>query len=594
MSEQTAQETAPGARDDADPPEADAQLDESAGEVLVEDAVEAARTERAEKLTTQPKADDGITVPSLGLFGMLRWTWRQLTSMRIALVLLFLLSLAAIPGSILPQREINPTQVLTFYESHTKWAPILNDLQLFDVFESVWFGAIYCLLFLSLVGCIIPRSWAHFKMMRAAPPAAPRNLKRLPVHASFSTTAEADEVLKLASKRLKGRRYKTVRGTDRNGGWISSEKGYLRETGNLIFHLSLIGLLAGVAAGHFWGFKGAVLVTEGTGFSDTVTSYDSLTLGPAVSPQDLPNFSLVLNKFAATYQQSGDQFAQPRTFDAYVGFKASPSSPSKSVDVQVNQPITINGTNVFLEGHGYSPVVEVKDGKGHVLWNGPVTFLGQDAFFDSSGAIKAPAATPGGTDLGFQGWFLPTAYVSPGAMPASIFPAAQAPMLVLTAYAGSLNMNGGEDQSVYSLDTSNMKELAVRSPGVPASQGDTLELKVGQSVKLPNGDGSISFTGVKQWVQFNIAYDPGQKVVLPAAILAVLGLITSLGFRRRRIWVRVSKQHDGTNLVEVAGLARTEGATPTSEVTETAQALAAAVRRPEPVSDGAVSDGASA
>ena len=38
--------------------------------------------------------------------------------------------------------EINPTQVLTFYQSHTRWAPILNDLQLFDVFESVWFGAI--------------------------------------------------------------------------------------------------------------------------------------------------------------------------------------------------------------------------------------------------------------------------------------------------------------------------------------------------------------------------------------------------------------------------------------------------------------------
>ena len=588
MSEQTAQETAGTAQaDDADPPELEAGPADPAGEVLVEDAAEAARTERAEKLTTQPKADDGIAVPSLGILGMLRWTWRQLTSMRIALVLLFLLSLAAIPGSILPQREINPTQVLTFYQSHTKWAPILNDFQLFDVFESVWFGAIYCLLFISLVGCIIPRSWAHFKMMRSAPPAAPRNLKRLPVHASFSTTAEAEEVLKLATKRLKSRRYKTVRGTDRSGGWISSEKGYLRETGNLIFHLSLIGLLAGVAAGHFWGFKGAVLVTEGTGFSDTVTSYDSLTLGPAVSPQDLPNFSLVLNKFAATYQQSGDQFAQPRTFDAYVGFKASPSSPSKNLDVQVNWPITTNGTNIFLEGHGYSPVVEVKDGKGRVLWNGPVTFLGQDEYFDSSGAIKAPAATPGGTDLGFQGWFLPTAFVSSGTMPASIFPAAQNPMLILSAYAGSLNMNGGEDQSVYSLDTTDMKQLDVKTAGEAAAAGDALELKVGQTATLPNHDGSITFVGVKQWVQFNIAYDPGQKIVLPAAILAVLGLIGSLAIRRRRVWVRVSEQADGTRLVEVAGLARTEGATPTSEVTQTAQALAAAVQRSAPVSDGA-------
>ena len=552
-----------------------------------EEAAEALTAERAEKLSTAPKADDGIAVPRLGVVGMLRWMWRQLTSMRIALVLLFMLSLAAIPGSLLPQLSIDPSKVVTFYQSHKTWAPILNDMQLFNVFESTWFGAIYCLLFISLIGCIVPRSVAHFKAMRTNPPTAPRNLKRLPVHASFTTTAEADEVLTLARKRLKSRRFKAVRGTDRKGGggWVSAEKGYLRETGNLLFHLSLIGILCGVAVGHFFGFKGAVLVTEGTGFSDTVTSYDSLTLGPAVGAQELPKFHFTLNKFTASYQDSGDQFAQPRTFDAYVTLYATEQSKAQNVDIQVNKPINVNGTNVFLESHGYSPVVEVKDGKGNVLFDGPQIFLGQDEFFDSSGAIKAPSSTSGGTDLGFQGWFLPTAVTQSGSMPASIFPAAQNPMLILSAYAGNLNMNGGEDQSVYSLDTSKMTQLDVKSKTASAGAGNALELTVGQTATLPDHDGTITFVGVKQWAQFNIAYDPGQKVVLPSAIAAVLGLIGSLGIRRRRIWVRVTEQEDGTRLVEVAGLARTEGATPTAEVTQTAQALAAAVRRP--VSDGA-------
>ena len=584
-----AAQSAPGGPEDPDSPAisaAEAVVVDPAESVSAEDAAEALTAERATKLSTAPRADDGIAVPRLGIVGMLRWFWRQLTSMRIALVLLFMLSLAAIPGSILPQLSIDPSKVTTFYQSHTTWAPILNDLQLFNVFESTWFGAIYCLLFISLIGCIVPRSLAHFKAMRTNPPAAPRNLKRLPVHASFTTTADADEVLTLARKRLKGRRFKAVRGTDRNGGgWVSAEKGYLRETGNLLFHLSLIGILVGVAIGHFFGFKGAVLVTEGTGFSDTVTSYDSLTLGPAVSAQDLPNFRFTLNKFTASHQESGDQFAQPRTFDAFVTLFATPQSTAKNVDVQVNLPINVNGTNVFLEGHGYSPVVEVKDGKGNVLFDGPVTFLGQDAYFDSSGAIKAPANTSGGTDLGFQGWFLPTAFEQSGSMPASVFPAAQNPMLILSAYAGDLNMNGGEDQSVYSLDTSKMKQLDVKSKSASAASGNALQLKVGQTATLPDNDGSITFVGVKQWAQFNIAYDPGQKVVLPSAIVAVLGLIGSLGIRRRRIWVRVTEQEDGTRLVEVAGLARTEGATPTAEVTQTAQALAAAVRRPVP--DGA-------
>ena len=553
--------------------------------VLAEDAAEAAAAERAEKLSTAPKADDAIAVPSLGIAGMLRWTWRQLTSMRIALVLLFLLSLAAIPGSILPQNSIDPTKVTSFFAAHKHWAPVLNDLRLFDVFESPWFGAIYGLLFISLIGCIVPRSWAHFKAMRTAPPAAPRNLRRLPVHASFSTAAESEEILTLAAKRLKGRRFKAVRGTDRAGGWVSAEKGYLRETGNLLFHLSLIGILIGVAMGHFFGFKGAALVTEGTGFSDTPLGYASLTLGPAVSTQDLPDFSFTLNKFDASYQEAGDQFAQPRTFDAYVTFKSTQGAKPKNVDVQVNSPLTVNGTNVFLEGHGYAPVVEVKDAKGDVTYDGPTIFLGQDEYFDSSGAIKAPARTKGGTDLGFQGWFLPTAFVQSGQMPASVFPAPNAPMLILSAYSGSLNMNGGAEQSVYSLDTTDMKQLDVKKSGAAAASGNALELKVGQTVALPNNLGSITFVGVRQWAQFNIAYDPGQKIVLPAAVLAVLGLIGSLGIRRRRVWVRVTEQADGTRLVEVAGLARTEGATPTAEVTQTAQALAAAVRQPVP--DGA-------
>lgn len=551
-------------------------------------AAEALATERAEKLSTAPKAEDSaIAVPRLGVLGMVRWTWRQLTSMRIALVLLFMLSLAAIPGSVLPQLSIDPSKVTTFYQSHKTWAPILNDLQLFNVFESTWFGAIYLLLFISLIGCIVPRSWAHYKAMRTTPPAAPRNLKRLPVHASFTTTSEPDEVLALAAKRLKSRRFKAVRGSDRGGnGWISAEKGYLRETGNLLFHLSLIGILAGVALGHFFGFKGAVLVTEGSGFADTVTSYDSLTLGPGVGAQDLPNFRFTLDKFTATYQESGDQFAQPRTFDAYVTLYDTPGSAAKKVDVQVNQPINVNGTNVFLESHGYSPVVEVKDGQGNVLFDGPQIFLSNgDQYFNSSGAIKAPAHATGGTDLGFSGWFLPTAFAQTGAMPTSVFPAAQNPMLILSAYSGDLNMNGGEDQSVYSLDTSKMKQLDVKSKSASADAGNALELKVGQTATLPDGLGSITFVGYKQWAQFNIADDPGQKVVLPSAVLAVLGLVGSLGIRRRRIWVRVTEQPDGTRLVEVAGLARTEGATPTAEVTQTAQALAAAVRRPVP--DGA-------
>ena len=48
----------------------------------------------------------------------LRWIWRQLTSMRTALILLFLLALAAIPGSLIPQTRVDPSAVAAFKDRH--------------------------------------------------------------------------------------------------------------------------------------------------------------------------------------------------------------------------------------------------------------------------------------------------------------------------------------------------------------------------------------------------------------------------------------------------------------------------------------------
>jgi cytochrome c biogenesis protein len=49
--------------------------------------------------------------PALTPLELARWAWRQLTSMRTALVLLFLLALAAVPGSIVPQSDIDSIAV---------------------------------------------------------------------------------------------------------------------------------------------------------------------------------------------------------------------------------------------------------------------------------------------------------------------------------------------------------------------------------------------------------------------------------------------------------------------------------------------------
>src|SRR5437868_3368038 len=115
-----------------------------------------------EELDTEPLTDDRgraeIVQPRLGFFGWLRWIWRQLTSMRTALMLLLLLAVAAIPGSVFPQNKIDAARVQTYLADHRALGPWLQKVDGFDVYASPWFSAIYLLLFVSLVGCVLPRS----------------------------------------------------------------------------------------------------------------------------------------------------------------------------------------------------------------------------------------------------------------------------------------------------------------------------------------------------------------------------------------------------------------------------------------------------
>ena len=79
--------------------------------------------------------------PALGPLEMLRWFWTQLTSMRTALVLLFLVALAAIPGSFIPQTPNTPIRVADFKEAHPVLDRIYEPLGMYDVYASPWFAA---------------------------------------------------------------------------------------------------------------------------------------------------------------------------------------------------------------------------------------------------------------------------------------------------------------------------------------------------------------------------------------------------------------------------------------------------------------------
>src|SRR6478609_5953453 len=160
-------------------------------------------------LSTRPPEDDRRP-GELTFKELLRWTWRQLTSMRTALILLLLLALAAIPGSVIPQQGVDSLKTSNWQSDHPTLTPIYERLGLFSVYDSAWFSAIYILLMISLVGCIVPRTFHYWRGLRAQPPAAPRNLTRLPEHATYTTSEDPAAVLERARTVLKRRRYRLL------------------------------------------------------------------------------------------------------------------------------------------------------------------------------------------------------------------------------------------------------------------------------------------------------------------------------------------------------------------------------------------------
>ncbi|GAA4561943.1 cytochrome c biogenesis protein ResB [Planotetraspora kaengkrachanensis] len=475
----------------------------------------------------------------LGVVGWLRWGWRTLTSMRTALILLFLFALGSVPGSIFPQRGVDPDKVAQYFQNSPTEAEWLDRFQLFDVFTAPWYAAVYLLLFVSLAGCVLPRALVHFKEIRRKPPAAPRNLLRLPYGEAF----EGELTVEQAAAKLRSRRFRVVTGPD----WVAAEKGYLRETGNLLFHVALLALLFAVGAGGLYGYRGNVLVVEGDGFANTVAAYDRFMPGQRVSAESLTPFSFTLKDFQASYVGAGEKMGQPLDYSAKLSVQDTPSSPPRDVDLKVNDPLDVNGTLTYLIGHGYAPTFKVTDGKGQVAFDGPVPCLVDDqATYTSECTIKVPDAHP--TQLGFVARFLPST-VPNGSAWVSVFPAAVNPTVQLIgSFQGDLGLDSGQPQSVYVLDTDKLKPLGKMSATPPKP------LALGETRDLPDGAGKIQFTGVKEWITLQTTHDPGRLPALAAAAAAVLGLVFSLMIRRRRVWVRVTDRK-----VTVGGLTRTEG-----------------------------------
>lgn len=508
----------------------------------------------------------------------LKKAWHWLTSMRTALVLLFLLAIAAIPGALLPQRSLNQDNVNEYIANNGRLAEIYDRLQLFDVFESTWFLAILTLLTISLIGCIMPRSWDHYFAWKTPPTRAPKNLTRLPLHAEgevdkpmAEVTADARRLL----KRWKVAEYKAAE--DRAGKFsLAAERGYSRELANLLFHLGLVGMIATIALGRMVYYEGHVIVVtesgnyetppieQNTEFCNTSTAnFDSFRAGPLFDGTGLTTFCFDAHDFAADYLPNG----QAEMFTSNISYAVGqditrPKEEWTDYELKVNHPLRIEGDRVYLQGHGYAPTFTVTWPNGEsrtqtIQWrpDDPTFFLSSGVMrFDPPAGMYPDLFERRQNQIAIQGLFAPTAEWSGenDELLTSQFPAMNDPAVAIDVYRGDAGLDTGRAQSLFSLDSALLHSGQLQKiERVNLLQGDTVTLDDGTTV---------TFDGASEFANYQISRDPFQPWVLATTVIMLGALVGSLLIKRRRIWIRFTPLADGGTHVELGGLARTDRA----------------------------------
>jgi cytochrome c biogenesis protein len=472
--------------------------------------------------------------------------WRNLRSMRTALILLLLLALASVAGSVIPQWPTSPERVLQYQQAHHWVGEFYERAGLFDVFGSWWFVLITALLFTSLVACLVPRTRAAWRSVRQRPMQA-REIDAFRHYEEIAVPAAPDAAIASSVRVLRRRAFRVA--ADPGSHTVAAEKGAAREVGSLCFHWAFILLLAGVIWGKGTGYTGYAVIAPGATWVDAQANYQGELRAGRFFGGDFTGTGIRLRSFDVTYGPTG----VATDFVSHVDLLDPEGNLIRTQDIRVNHPAHVAGLNVFQNAFGWAPQLKVSlDG----------TPLADQTLVLSR--EPAPAGVPAEA-MPWLGYLKVTSVKPQMALEVELYPDSRAffqqlttgqpvpmttefdPVIRFTVWRGPIL-----DPSPASLDTTFMRKTA---SGVVGG-GRVASLKTGRPVQTGDeGQGlTLSFATLGQYTVLEVTRDRGVPVVLVAAILILLGLLPALYTSRRKVWVRAAPNGTGA-LLKVGGFA---------------------------------------
>lgn len=358
-----------------------------------------------------------VTTSGLQLKTERRWlsdAVELISSMRFAISLLTLISIASVIGTVLKQNEPMPNYVNQFGPF---WFEVFGKLGLYSVYSAWWFLLIMAFLVMSTSLCIIRNAPKMLKDMRSwRENVREQSLRNFHHKAEWSSALPLTGFTQQLAQRIAHGGYK-VKVVDKDGGvLIAAKQGAANKWGYIFAHSAIViicvgglldsdlpirfqqwfgnktpfggsGIIAEIPAQHRLGvgnptFRGNTFIPEGGTANTAILPQQS-----GILVQELP-FSIKLKKFVIEHYSTG----MPKLFASEVIVRDLETGKTFESTIKVNEPLIYKGIAVYQSSFD--------DGGSRLKLSGYPMIGGQNQSFSLAGEVGS--STPLTSDKGSE------------------------------------------------------------------------------------------------------------------------------------------------------------------------------------------------
>lgn len=422
--------------------------------------------------------------------------WGFLTSLKLVVILLLILSALSITGTVIEQNK--PLQeYYRFYQPGT--VALFSKLGLFDMYHSWWFVACLSLLALNITACTMDRYRGIMAGMRKKNRILDEKLSKslqnlTTIRYALPLDAVAKKVVGLAGKGFSGKPVVTT--AEDGGSHYFFEKGKYSRLAFFMTHLSILIIFLGAMVGSFFGYKGYVNIFEGEAVSQVETRAGKI--------QKL-NFQVKCNTFHAEFYPGG----APMDYRSDLSIVQNGKEVVRKT-IRVNDPLTFEGVTFYQSSYGGQPDQVAID------------------VVNRDGSLKGTVTAPFGRMVDIPGvadkmetvdykehYHLPDGSEGGRALDVHIYPE-----------------KGGEAEAWLLMD----------HPDYDKQRGGDYYFRV-KELKL------------KKYTGLQVNKDPGEILVWLGSILLIAGIMIAFFMSHKKLWISLRTDNKGRSELTIGGTA---------------------------------------